>query len=92
MQVQVRYFYVEGQEMKQHDLVYLKGLDRNQGLKFKGICKIASCDGELLRAYFLGQETFNDFNIEIYVEDIEELTKLDGREIDEAVKEVIERL
>lgn len=90
MQVTIKYFYADGAEMNQHDIVYLKGYDSNRGEPFSGVCKVASCNGELFSAYFLGQRPYSCYDIEMYLGDIDKLVKLDSKEIEGALNRTME--
>ena len=92
MQIITRHYYTDWTEVQQHDLVSLKGFDSNREADFDGICKIGSFDGHLLSAYFLGQKHEDSYDIEIYLEDIEKLVKVDNKKIDEAFTEALELL
>ena len=92
MKLEVRYFYENGQEMKKGDLVYLEGQDENRCVYFSGICKVEGVFGELFSARFLGQKTGGPYDIEVYVDIIDKLVKLDSKEIDEALGKAIKYL
>lgn len=92
MEITTKHYYKDGMEIKQHDLVYLKAYDSNRGLHFSGICKVASCNGELFSVYFLGQEVTSSYDIEVYLEDIDKLIKLDRQEVDKALEKEMAKL
>ena len=86
MEIVTKHYYTDGMEIKQGDVVYLKGHDSNRGAYFGGICKVDGLNGKLLSAYFLGQQTGSTYDIEMYVEDIDKLIKLDNKDIDKALE------
>ena len=85
MEIITTHYYSDGTEIKQGDLVYLKGQDSNRGAYFGGVCKVDSFNGQLFSAYFLGQKTGSTYDIEMYIEDLDKLIKLDNRDIDKAL-------
>ena len=92
-QIEIKYFYSNGVEIKRHDLVYLKAYDTRQDALFSGICKVAGFDGEVFSAYFLGQEVYiTGYDVEVYRGDIERLVKLESKEIDEALNKTVKKL
>lgn len=92
MEIITTHYYKDRTEIKKGDLVFLKGHDSNRGTYFDGICKVDSFNGQLLSAYFLGQQAGSIYDIEIYVEDIGKLIKLDNRDIDKALEEEMLKL
>ena len=86
MEIITKHYYTDGTEIKQGDVVYLKGHDSNRGAYFGGICKVDGLSGELFSAYFLGQQTGSTYDIEMYAHDIDKLIKLDNGDIDKAVE------
>ena len=92
MKVIAEYFYENGVEMQQHDIVYLEGEDSNHNVYFRGICRVDGFHGELFSAHFLGQEACSAYDIEVYIEDIDRLTKLDNKDIDKALKKEMLKL
>ena len=97
MEIEVKYFYKNGKEVKQGDLAYLEGSEAYYGLNFSGFFKIAYINDTILTVYFLGQdkEAYQAIEIEInsisvlmpvtnygLIEEVEEMKK----EIKEAIK------
>lgn len=86
MEIVTKHYYTDGTKIKQGDVVYLKGYDSNRGVCLSGICKVDGLNGELFSAYFLGQQTGSTDDIEMYVEDIDKLVKLDNKDIEKALE------
>ena len=92
MEIITKHYYTDGTEIKKGDMVYLKGHDSNRGVSFAGICKVYGLRKDLLSAYFLGQQIGGIYDIEMYVQDIDKLIKLDNRDIDKAVEKEMLKL
>lgn len=92
MQVQVKYFYTDGTEIRQHDLVYLEGFEEDKNENYGGLCRIAFINGDRLTVYPLGHTIRTSSKVEMYFEHINKLVKVDSREVDKALNKVIERL
>ena len=92
MQVQIKYFYTDGTEMKQHDIVFLEGFEEDKNANFSGFCRLAFINGDRLTVYPLGHTIRTNSTVEMYIEHIEKLVKVDSREIDEALNKAIKRL
>lgn len=92
MEITTKHYYTDGTEIKEHDLVYLKGYDINRNVYFSGVCKVGDFDGDLFSAYFLGQELGGSYDIEMYLGNIEKLIKLDGQAIDIALEKEMTKL
>ena len=92
MQVEIRYFYTNGQEMKQHDIVYLEGFVEEENENFSGFCRLAHINNERLVVYPLGHTIKSGFQVEMYFDHIEKLIKVDGREIDEAINKAVKKV
>ena len=82
MKVIAKYFYENGVEIKQHDIVYLEGQDIENGLWFEGICRIGLVNNELLAIYPLGHPTYSNYSINMHISEITTLVKIDKNEID----------
>lgn len=86
MEIITKHYYTDGTEIKEGDVVYIKGHDSSRDGYFGGICKVDGFNGQLFSAYFLGQQISSIYDIEMYVEDIDKLIKLDNRDIDKALE------
>lgn len=91
MEIITKHFYSNGKEMKQHDLVYLEGFERDRGGSFKGFCRLAFINGDRLTVYPLGHTIRTNYTIEIEIDDIDKLIKMDSKEIDRILNEAWEK-
>ena len=91
MQVDIKYFYTDGTEIEEHDLVYLEGFEEDINGNFSGLCRVASINGDILRVYLLGYDKESYRPIKMYFEHIEKLVKVDSEEIDKALEKVIKK-
>lgn len=93
MQVDIKYFYTGGTEIKQHDLVFLEGFEEDKNANFSGFCRIAFINGDKLTVYPLGHTWRKTYTTtEMYLEHIETLVKVDSQEIDIVLEKAIKRL
>ena len=92
MQIEIRYFYTNGQEMKQHDIIYLEGFVEEENENFSGFCRLAYINNERLVVYPLGHTIKSGFQVEMYFDHIGTLIKVDGREIDEAINKAVKKV
>lgn len=92
MQVITKYFYENGIEMKQHDIVFLEGFEEDKNANFSGFCRLAFVNGDKLTVYPLGHTIRTNSTVEMYFDHIEKLVKVDSKEIDEALNKVIKKL
>lgn len=93
MQVDIKYFYTNGTEIKPHDLIFLQGFEEDKNANFSGFCRVGSIGGDKLKVYPLGhtwRETYT--TAEMYLEHIETLVKVDSQEIDIALEKAIKKL
>lgn len=92
MQVDIRYFYVDGQEMKQHDIVYLEGFIEDENENFNGFCRLAFINSGRLTVYPLGHTISSSSKVKMYLHHIRKLIRVDGREIDEAINKAVKKV
>ena len=92
MKVITRYFYENGEEMNQHDIVHLEGKDTDCGLTFEGLCRIASIEDEFLTLYPLGHSIDTNHMVCMYIPKITKLVKIEGGdEIDKVITQAVKR-
>lgn len=91
MQVQIKYLYTDGAEIKQHDLVDVMGFVEEENKTFSGLYRIAFVNHESLVFYPLGHAPDTYAKVEMYFEHIEKLVKLDSKEIDKALEKVVKK-
>ena len=99
MKLEAKYFYENGQEMKEGDLVYLKGREcfkGYEGYEFSGIFTLAHINEDLLKVYFLGQDKKEQQIIEIDVDTMSALIPLTNygliEEVEEMQKEISDKI
>lgn len=91
MKVITKYFYENGVEMKQHDIVYLEGEDIEKSFWFEGLCRVAFVSNEILTVYPLGHSIRSNHAINIHIPEIIILIKLDSEEIDKALNKQMKK-
>lgn len=91
MKVITKYFYENGAEMKQHDIVYLEGEDVESGLWFAGMCRIGFINNELLGIYPLGHSMHSNYFINMHISEITKLIKIENNEIEKLLVQEIKR-
>ena len=92
MKIITKYFYENGVEIKQHDIVYLEGEDVESGFWFEGICRIAFINNEFLVIYPLGHSVYSNHSINMHVSEIIRLVRIEGsNEIDKLLDEGIRK-
>lgn len=85
MQIEVKYFYKNGVEVKRGDLVYIKGTELNFGDTFCGLYQIGDLDEKVLTIYPCGQDEHSNQSLTVYIDFIETLIKLDRTELNRAL-------
>lgn len=92
MKIITKYFYENGVEMKQHDIVYLEGEDIENNLWFEGLCRVAFVSEEILTVYPLGHSIYSNYAINMHIGEIIRLVRLEGiEEIDKLLNQQIKR-
>ena len=91
MKVIAEYFYENGVEMQQHDIVYLEGEDTENGVWFEGVCRLGFVNNEFLMVYPLGHSIRSNHAINMHIPEIIILIKLDSEEIDKALNKQMKK-
>ena len=92
MKVITKYFYENGVEMQQHDIVYLEGEDIESNLWFEGLCRVAFVSDEILTVYPLGHSIYSNYSINMHISEIVRLIRIEGiEEIDRLLNEEIQK-
>ena len=91
MKIITKYFYENGVEMKQHDIVYLEGEDVESGLWFAGMCRIGFVSNEFLVIYPLGHSIHSNYSINMHISEITKLIKIESNEIEKLLIKEIKR-